>query len=49
MRATNPKALRRALRRAYAFERLAMKTIKLVHPRKHGRFGGFKRAKKRVC
>jgi hypothetical protein len=26
-----------------------MKTIKLVHPRKHGRFGGFKRAKKRVC
>jgi len=49
MRATNPKALRRALRRAYAFERIAMKTIKLVHPRKHGRFGGFKRAKKRVC
>ena len=49
MRATNTKALRRALRRAYAFERIAMKTIKLVHPRKHGRFGGFKRAKKRVC
>lgn len=49
MRATNPKALRRALRRAYAFERIAMKTIKLVHPRKKGRFGGFKRAKKRVC
>lgn len=49
MRATNPKALRRALRRAYAFERIAMRTIKLVHPRKKGRFGGFKRAKKRVC
>jgi hypothetical protein len=49
MRATNPKALRRALRRAYAFERIAMRTIKLVHPRKVGRFGGFKRAKKRVC
>ena len=49
MRATNPKALRRALRRAYAFERIAMKTIKLVHPRKKGRFGGFKRAKRRVC
>lgn len=49
MRATNTKALRRALRRAYAFERIAMKTIKLVHPRKHGRFGGFKKPKKRVC
>jgi hypothetical protein len=49
MRATNPKALRRALRRAYAFERLAMKTIHLVHPRKKGRFGGFKRPRKRVA
>jgi hypothetical protein len=49
MRATNTKALRRALRRAYAFERIAMKTIKLVHPRKHGRFGGFKKPRKRVC
>lgn len=49
MRATNPKALRRALRRAYAFERVAMRTIKLVHPRKHGRFGGFKKPKRRVC
>jgi hypothetical protein len=49
MRATNTKALRRALRRAYAFERIAMKTIKLVHPRKKGHFGGFKRPKKRVC
>jgi hypothetical protein len=49
MRATNTKALRRALRRAYAFERIAMKTIHLVHPRKKGRFGGFKRPKKRVC
>jgi hypothetical protein len=26
-----------------------MKTIHLVHPRKKGRFGGFKRPKKRVC
>jgi hypothetical protein len=48
MRATNPKALRRALRRAYAFERIAMKTIRLVHPRKHGKFAGFKKAKRRV-
>jgi hypothetical protein len=47
MRVTNPKALRRALRRAYGFERVAMKTIKLLHPRKHARFGGFKKARKR--
>lgn len=49
MRATNTKALRRALRRAYAFERIAMKTIHLVHPRKKGRFGGFRKPRKRVC
>ena len=48
MRATNTKALRRALRRAYAFEKIAMKTIHLVHPRKKGRFGGFKRPKRRT-
>ncbi len=40
-------ALRRALRRAYAFERLAMKVIHLTHPKKKGRFGGFKRPRKR--
>lgn len=49
MRATNTKALRRALRRAYAFERIAMKTIHLVHPRKKGRFGGFKRPRRRAA
>lgn len=49
MHATNTKALRRALRRAYAFEKIAMRTIKLVHPRKHGRFGGFKKPRKRIC
>jgi len=49
MRATNTKALRRALRRAYAFERIAMKTIHLVHPRKKGRFGGFKKPRRRVA
>src|SRR5260221_8747918 len=48
MRATNTKALRRALRRAYAFERIAMKTIHLVHPRKKGRFGGFKKQRRRA-
>ena len=47
MNPTNARALRRALRRAYAFERIAMRTIKLVHPRKKGRFGGFKRGKRR--
>lgn len=49
MRATNTKALRRALRRAYAFERIAMRTIHLLHPRKKGRFGGFKRHRKRAA
>ncbi len=49
MRATNTKALRRALRRAYAFERIAMKTIHLVHPRKKGRFGGFKKPRRRTA
>lgn len=49
MRVTNPKALRRALRRAYGFERLAMRTIHLLHPKKKGRFGGFRRPKKRAA
>lgn len=38
----NPHALRRALRRARGFEKLAMRTIRILHPQKHGRFGGFK-------
>jgi hypothetical protein len=42
----NPRALRRALRRAYGFEKLAMRTIHLLHPRKGGRFGGFKRKRR---
>jgi hypothetical protein len=46
MRVTNPRALRRALRRAHGFAKLAMKTIHLVHPRKKARFGGFRRRKK---
>lgn len=49
MRATNPKALRRALRRAYAFERIAMRTIHLLHPRKKGRFGGFRRHRRKAA
>jgi hypothetical protein len=48
MRVTNPKALRRAIRRTHGFAKLAMRTIHLVHPKKHARFGGFKkRARKR--
>jgi hypothetical protein len=47
MRVTNPKALRRALRRAHGFAKLAMKTIHLVHPRKKVRFGGFKHRRKK--
>lgn len=43
MRVTNPKALRRAIRRTSGFAKLAMRTIHLVHPRKKARFGGFKR------
>jgi hypothetical protein len=48
MRVTNPKALRRAIRRTTGFAKLAMRTIHLVHPKKKAKFGGFrrKRAKK---
>ena len=46
MRVTNPRALRRAIRRTQGFAKLAMRTIHLVHPKKHARFGGFKRRKK---
>jgi hypothetical protein len=47
MRVTNPKALRRALRRAHGFAKLAMKTIHLVHPKKKARFGGFKKHRRK--
>jgi hypothetical protein len=46
MNPCNPRALRRAVRRAHAFTKLAMKTIHLVHPKKKGRFGGFKKRKR---
>jgi hypothetical protein len=46
MNPCNPRALRRAIRRATRFTRLAMKTIHLVHPKKKGRFGGFKKRKR---
>jgi adenylosuccinate synthase len=47
MRVTNPKALRRAIRRTAGFARLAMKTIHLIHPRKKVRFGGFRHKRKK--
>jgi hypothetical protein len=43
MNVCNPRALRRGLRRAHGFAKLAMRTIHLVHPKKKGRFGGFRR------
>jgi hypothetical protein len=43
MNPANGRALRRALRRAVAFKRLAMKSIRLLSaPGKKHRFGGFK-------
>jgi hypothetical protein len=47
MRVTNPKALRRAIRRTAGFAKLAMKTIHLIHPRKKVRFGGFKHKRRK--
>jgi hypothetical protein len=46
MNVCNPRALRRSIRRAQGFVKLAMRTIHLVHPKKKGRFGGFKKRKK---
>jgi hypothetical protein len=49
MRVTNPKALRRAIRRTQGFAKLAMRTIHLVHPKKHVRFGGFRKRRKKAA
>jgi hypothetical protein len=46
MHVTNVRALRRALRRTHGFAKLAMKVIRLEHPRKAGKFGGFKKKKR---
>jgi len=43
MNVTNVHALRRSLRRAHGFAKLAMRVIHLVHPKKKGRFSGFKK------
>ena len=47
MRVTNPRALRRAIRRTTGFAKLAMRTIHIVHPKKHARFGGFRRKRRK--
>ena len=46
MNVTNVHALRRALRRTHGFAKLAMRVIHITHPKKKGRFGGFKKRKK---
>jgi len=46
MNVTNVHALRRSLRRVHGFARLAMRVIHIVHPKKKGRFGGFRKRKK---
>lgn len=46
MNVCNPRALRRAIRRTRGFAKLAMRTIHIVHPKKKGRFGGFKKKRR---
>ncbi len=46
MNVTNVHALRRALRRTHGFAKLAMRVIHITHPKKKGRFGGFKKRRK---
>jgi hypothetical protein len=47
MNVTNPRALRRAIRRTHGFAKLAMKTIHLVHPKKKASFGGFRKKRRK--
>lgn len=48
MRVTNPKALRRAIRRLDGFKKMALKTIRLIDPtRKAKKFGGWKKGRRR--
>jgi hypothetical protein len=46
MNVCNHRALRRSLRRAHGFAKVAMQTIHLIHPKKKGRFGGFKKRRR---
>lgn len=43
MNPANGRALTKALRRAYAFKKIAMRTVRLLNPTKPKRFGGFKK------
>ncbi len=47
MNVTNVHALRRALRRTHGFAKLAMRVIHITHPKKKGKFGGFKKRKRK--
>ena len=47
MNVTNVHALRKALRRTYGFARLAMRVIHITHPKKKGRFGGYRKSHKK--
>src|SRR5260370_1134531 len=47
MNVTNVRALRRSLRRAHGFAKLAMRVIHITHPKKKGRFGGYRKARKK--
>jgi len=47
MNVCNPRALRRSIRRAHGFAKFAMKCIHLTQPKKKGRFGGFKRKRRK--
>lgn len=46
MNVGNARALKHALRRAYGFERLARRVLRLTHPRRTPRFAGFKSRKR---
>lgn len=47
MNPCNVRALRRAIRRAHGFERIARRVMKFTSPRKKGHFAGFRKARKR--
>jgi hypothetical protein len=47
MNPCNIRALRRAIRRAHGFEKIARRVMRFSSPHKHKKFAGFKRAKKR--
>lgn len=49
MRVTNPKALRRSLRRVQGFSHIAMKVLRITHPHRRGKVSfRFKRRRKTV-